>query len=76
MNVKNDWDVTSTFLMRFNDLVLGRTGGLSPFPMQVIFCVSECSQCYAQHYPLPFSNDFSVMSVERLNRDSLAYSLI
>jgi hypothetical protein len=76
MNVKNVWDVTTTFLMRFNDLVLGRTGGLSHFPIQVTFCVSKCSQSYAQHYTLPFSNDFSVMPVERLKRDSLAHSLI
>jgi hypothetical protein len=73
---RNDWDVTSTFRMGFNDLPLGHTEGLSHFPMQVMFCVSECSQPYAQHYPLPFRNDVSVVSLERLKQDSLAYSLI
>lgn len=35
--VKNDWDITSTFLISFNDLVLGHTEGLSHLPVQVCF---------------------------------------
>jgi hypothetical protein len=74
--MKNDWDVTSIFRMRFNDLVLGHTDGLSHFPMQLMLRFCKYSQSYAQHYPLPFSNDFSVMSVDRLKLDSVGYSLI
>jgi len=56
--VKNDWDVTSIFRMRFNDLVLGHTDGLSDFPMQVTFCFSKCSQSYAQHYSFLYAMIF------------------